>query len=86
MSKAQCPELLVEDYIPLRYQQATTDNEIALDWIRSPAGVLYLYGPVGTGKSHTAWAIIRDYIMTSNDYGDFEGGSVNTVLEAMKPG
>ena len=46
----------ISKYIPARYQQATTDNEIAQDWVRNPQGVLYLYGPTGTGKSHTSWA------------------------------
>lgn len=90
--------VLTRKNVPLRYQEATTDNKAALDWIRNPQGILYLYGPTGTGKSHTAWAITREYfygepgydkvrnIGTGTRYGVFEGGSLSTLLEAMKPG
>lgn len=82
-------QALAKMYIPPRYQEATTDNQMALDWIHDPKGVLYLFGPTGTGKSHTAWAIIREYFGGLGSFGRYKpffGGSVTTLLEAMKPG
>jgi DNA replication protein DnaC len=80
---------LIHRYVPTRYRQAETDNQVALDWIKDPEGVLYLYGPTGTGKTHTSWAIIREYLKAippSNRYSFLEGGSVTALLEPMKPG
>lgn len=78
--------VLIERYVPPRYREATTENQAALDWIRSPRGVLYLFGPTGTGKSHTAWAILRKYLFSDlrhNRYGPFTGGDLTTLLAAM---
>jgi len=76
---------LVSTKVPPRYQAAETDNSVALDWIRDPKGVLYIYGPTGTGKTHMSWALVREHLRILDPWA-FMGGSVASFLDQMKPG
>lgn len=48
--------------IPRRYRRASVTNETALEWIKDPHDVLYITGPIGTGKTHLAWGLFRHHI------------------------
>ena len=48
--------------VPARYRRASASDETALAWIKEPHDVLYITGPTGTGKTHLAWGLIRQYI------------------------
>jgi DNA replication protein DnaC len=79
---------VIKMHVPLRYREAVTDNQDALEWIRDPKGVLFIYGPVGTGKTHMSWAIVREQLrkLDTSSSPMVMGDSVASLFERMKPG
>lgn len=71
--RANLPGTLASVGVPLRWREAAFNNcpdlppdllERARRWAETPAGMLYLYGPKGSGKSSLAVAILRDVFET----------------------
>lgn len=76
--------------IPRRYRNAHIDNEQVRDWAEgflsgSPTS-LYLCGPVGSGKSHLAWATYATLLALHPMPSDrVEAWQVVEMLDAMRP-
>lgn len=71
------------------YRDATTGNPVALAWIEDPHDTLYLYGPVGTGKTWTAHALWRSRILAAETYRDIplvECWPLEQYLHYLRPG
>jgi len=72
--------------IPPLFRDAETDNKAALAWIAEPTGTLTLTGPVGSGKSHCGWALIREYMMTKDGLPKVAGWPLAQLLHYLRPG
>jgi DNA replication protein DnaC len=79
------------DRIPARFRAEGRPHRDVLGWCDrfltapSEAGGLLLTGPVGTGKTWTAWAVYR-HLVLSGWRGSFEAWSVPWLLEQLRPG
>lgn len=81
------------DLVPQRYHGATIDDVAGCGlssddqarlraWSDKPDRNLVLLGPVGTGKTHMAWACMREPYLAGMRV---RGGSLLRVLDQMRP-
>ena len=79
---------LWERLCPRRFQSARIaelDNDLRAElgsWVAAPRCNIVLVGPVGTGKTHALWAIIRELHYRSVRW---SGGSVPDLLDSLRP-
>ena len=54
-------------FIPPRFRETIEIPQDAMDWVKSgtEAQGLYLAGPVGTGKTHTAWSAVGHWCLST---------------------
>lgn len=77
----------LERIIPPLFADATADNPNALEWIVNPQGTLLLTGPVGSGKTHLAWALVRMFMDDPTQLTRKAAGySVAQMLHYLRPG
>lgn len=77
------------DWVPLRYRNAETSDQIALSWLAEPRGTLVIAGPVGVGKSHLAYALVMKHLQhchPSREEYAVESRTVGDYLSAISPG
>ena len=78
-------ELRICREVPSRYRSADTDNHVATAWIDDPHDALYIAGPVGAGKSHLAWALVRRWLLRHPKLA-FQGWQTGYLLHHLRPG
>lgn len=57
--------------IPERYQGAVLTDKRLLDWLSRPNDGVVLTGSIGAGKTYTACALLREYMLANNCTGRF---------------
>jgi DNA replication protein DnaC len=77
-------ELRVGREIPKRYRAAETENERGINWINDPHDALYIAGPVGSGKTYQAWALVKRWLM-AHPRNTFQGWGTADLLHHLRP-
>lgn len=80
-----------ESSVPERYRSASYADldphlqarDVVAGWLDSPSRTLLLTGNVGTGKTHAAYAVLRD-AATRGMW--VAGSTVSGILRALRPG
>ena len=87
--QAKVRRKLFERNLPARYENATYDDlddtqqaEMVRGWLDSKSPTLFLIGPVGTGKTHAAFAVMRDAV--ERDLW-VSGETVTNLMETLRP-
>lgn len=74
VTSVKCPGCVTDEmrmrlgaFIPPRFSEPVDIPQEVADWVKSGADAqgLYLAGQVGTGKTHTAWATVARWCMTT---------------------
>jgi DNA replication protein DnaC len=81
---------LIPKYVPKRFRGFEVSDQRMIDWIINPVDTLYITGPVGTGKTCSAYGLIERYFRqpcdTRSSSVTFAGGQVADLLDSVSPG
>jgi DNA replication protein DnaC len=81
---------LIPKYIPRRFRGFEVTDQRSIDWIANPVDTLYITGPVGTGKTCTAYGLVERFFRLPAPQrrcvAYFAGGQVADFLDSISPG